>query len=113
MELNFESTSALVGIAIIFVVLCIVILTIARRSYIVARERRRMAGFKQATEHQQVPSYSTAAHTRAHPGSDHLRRRSSRQHFIANLAPSVPPTHTTAPRQVTDNPFFPTGLRAW
>ena len=111
MELNFKSISALTGIAIVFVVLCIVILTTARRSYIVARERKRVAEYRQAAGPRPVPTCSAVSHTG--PGSIHLTRRSTGPTFITNVGQQTPVTRTRPQIQKPENPFFPIGLPAW
>ena len=111
MELSFESISALTGIAIVFVVLCIVILTFARRKYIVARERKRVAAYRQAAGPRPVPTCSAVSHTG--PGGVHLTRRSTGPKFITNVGQYTPVTKTRPQTQKPENPFFPTGIRAW
>lgn len=111
MELNFKSISALTGIAIIFVVLCIVILTFARRKYIVARERKRVAAYRQAAGARPVPTCSTVSHTG--PGGIHLTRRSSGPNFMTNVGRQTPVTRPRPQMQNTGNPFFPAGLSTW
>ncbi|AET42533.1 hypothetical protein EXVG_00184 [Emiliania huxleyi virus 202] len=109
MEWTFESISALVGISVIFIVLCIVILTIAHRTHVVARERKRLAAYKQAVGYQQVPT-SSVPHTS--PGSIHLTRRSSGPKFMTNVGRQPPVARPRPQLQSTENPFFPTGLSA-